>query len=75
MLSKEVAARIYKTGIEAGDKLKGKLPPLPDHPNRNSYAHVWREVKNIMGRSYNECEDSDEEKILEIIRETVANPR
>ena len=75
MLSKEVAARIYKVGVAAGDELKGKLPPLPDHPVRNSYAHVWREVKHAMGKSYLECEDSDEERILDLIRETVKNPR
>ena len=75
MLSKEVAARIYKFAIEAGDELKGKLPLHPDHPVRNSYAHVWREVKHTMGKTYLECEDSDEEKILSVIRETVKNPR
>ena len=75
MLSQEVAARIRAAAADAGKSLDGKLPPLPDHPVRNPYAHIWREVKNRMGVSYNQCSDEDEQKILDIIRETAENPR
>ena len=75
MLSQEVASRIRVAAAEAGKNLQGKLPPLPDHPERNPFAHVWREVKNRMGKSYNQCDDTDEQLILDIIRETAENPR
>ena len=75
MLSTEVACRIRVAAAEAGKSLVGKLPPHPDHPDRNPYAHVWREVKNRMGKSYNQCDDADEQAILDVIRETAENPR
>lgn len=52
---------------EAGDYLKGKLPDLAAHPERNPYAHLWRSIKEQMGRTYSECDDSDVPKILGIV--------
>ncbi len=52
---------------EAGDHLKGKLPDLAAHPERNPYAHLWRSVKEQMGRTYSECDDADVSKILGIV--------
>lgn len=53
---------------EAGDYLKGKLPDHPDHDRRNSYAHVWRAIKEEMGRTYSDCADEDLPRILEIVK-------
>lgn len=52
---------------EAGDYLKGKLPDLAAHPERNPYAHLWRSIKEQMGKTYSECDDVDLPKILEIV--------
>lgn len=52
---------------EAGDFLKGKLPVLPEHSVRNSYAHIWCSIKEQMGKSYSLCSDEDVPTILSII--------
>jgi hypothetical protein len=52
---------------EAGDYLKDKLPTLPQHQVRNSYAHLWRSIKEKMGKTYSECDDADLPHILSIV--------
>lgn len=74
-MSPENCKRIQEAAAKAGDELKDKLPPLPDFPIRNSYAHVWREIKQAFGKTYKECEDSQVDEILELIETTRLNPR
>jgi hypothetical protein len=75
-MTPENRKRIQEAAGKAGDELKGKLPPLPDHPDRNSYAHVWREIKQKFNvASYKECDDTQVEEILALIEETRLNPR
>jgi hypothetical protein len=57
-----------------GDELKGKLPPLPDHPERNSYAHVWRSIKEKFGASYKELSDEQVPEIVEFLEYVRNNP-
>lgn len=52
---------------EAGDYLKDKLPALPQHQVRNSYAHLWRSIKEKMGKTYGDCNDDDLSVILAIV--------
>lgn len=59
---------------EAGDYLKNKLPEHPAHASRNSYAHLWRGIKEEMGQSYKDCLDEDLTKILSIIKHLRDNP-
>ena len=66
-MSPENAKRVREAAAIAGDELKGRLPPLHDHPVRNSYAHVWREIK--------ECDDDQVEEMLVLIAEVRLNPR
>jgi hypothetical protein len=70
MLSKEVSVRIRDAVAIAGKYLESRLAPTAEHPTRNSYAHVWRMIKEEMGHSYKDCNDSDEQKIIEIIRKS-----
>jgi hypothetical protein len=72
-LSKENITLIRETVNAAGDLLKGKLRPLPDIPNRNSYAHVWKAIKEKLGMSYKDASDADVPQMLEIINEAVAD--
>ena len=74
-MSPENMKRVRDAAAMAGDELKGKLPPLPDFPVRNSYAHVWREIKNRFSKTYKECDDSQVDEILTLIEETRMNPR
>jgi len=74
-MNPENRKRIQEAAGKAGDDLKGKLPPLPDFPERNSYAHVWREIKQKFGKTYKECDDSQADEILALIEETRVNPR
>ena len=74
-MSPENAKRVREAAAIAGDELKGRLPPLHDHPVRNSYAHVWREIKEHFGKTYKECDDDQVEEMLVLIAEVRLNPR
>jgi hypothetical protein len=74
-MSPENQKRIQEAVAKAGDELKGKLPPLHDFPNRNSYAHVWREIKEAFGKTYKECTDDQVDEILAVIETTRLNPK
>ena len=74
MLSKETSKKIREAVTLGGKALDGRLPPKPGLINRNPYAHIWREIKQKMGKSYKDCDDEDEEKILDIVRNLVENP-
>ena len=74
-MSPEVQKIIYEAAIKAGDELNGKLPPHRFNPKgRNSYAHVFERIKSKMGKSYKECDDSDAERILNLIEYYANNP-
>jgi len=74
-MSPENSKLIYKAAIKAGDILKGKLPASHMHPNgRNSHAHVFERLKNKLGMSYKECDDSETGNILRFIFNCSNNP-
>lgn len=52
-----------------GDDLKGMLPPTEEIPNRNAYAHIWREIKQKYGASYKDLDDSLYDDIVIFISE------
>lgn len=61
--------KIVRSEVNAlGDELKGVLPPHPDHPERNPYAHIWRTIKEKYGVSYKELGDDRVDEILALIR-------
>ncbi len=74
MLSNEVRDRIREAVALGGKVLEPQLVPNHAHPVRNPYAHLWREIKKEMGKSYLECDDADEKKIIEVINHYVNNP-
>ena len=74
-MSPKVQKIILDAARQAGDELKGRLPPHPKHPKgRNSYAHIFERIRSRMGKSYKECDDSDAQKILDIIEYYTNNP-
>ena len=73
-LSKEAVQMVREAAKEAGDHLKGKLPPCPFLKERNSYAHVWERLKTRLGKSYKDCDDEDLLRILELIQWYRNNP-
>lgn len=68
MMSPENLKRVQEAVREAGDHLSDRLVPTVEHPERNSYAHTWKCIKEKMGKSYKECDDSDLETILGIVK-------
>lgn len=74
-MNSENEAKIRALASAIGDELKGKLPPLPDHPERNSYAHVWRSIKEHFGASYKELSDEQVPEILNLLADVRSNPR
>jgi hypothetical protein len=73
-MNDENAKLVREAVKEAGDFLQDKLPPHPSHAKRNAYAHLWRAIKEEMGRSYKDCENSDLPAILAIIKRLRDNP-
>ncbi len=60
--------KIIQEAVSAtGDFLKDKLPKLESHQERNPYAHLWRSIRDKMGRTYSACDDYELETILKII--------
>ncbi len=73
-LSPENIQIIRERAREAGDHLKGRLPPCKFLKVRNSYAHIFERLKSRLGRSYRDCEDSEMPRILELIEWYRNNP-
>ena len=73
-LSPENIQIIRERAREAGDHLKGRLPPCKFLKARNSYAHIFERLKSRLGRSYRDCEDSEMPRILELIEWYRNNP-
>lgn len=73
-LSKENLEIVRLAAREAGDHLKGKLPPCKFLKERNSHAHVWERLKSRLGRSYKDCDDDQVGEILRLIEYYRNNP-
>lgn len=73
-LSAENIELVREKAREAGDHLKGKLPPCKFLKVRNSYAHVFERLKSRLGRSYRDCDDDEVPRILELIEWYRNNP-
>ena len=73
-MSPENMSIIRAAAKDAGDHLKGKLPPCKFLKERNSYAHIWERLKSRLGRSYKDCEDSQAPEILRMIEWYKNNP-
>jgi hypothetical protein len=73
-LSPENIQIIRERAREAGDHLKGRLPPCKFLKVRNSYAHIFERLKSRLGRSYRDCDDSEMPRILELIEWYRNNP-
>ena len=56
--------------IEAAEKLKGKLPDHPRHPDgRNPYAHIWKVLKSATGGiSYKNLPDEAFDDVMILIQ-------
>ena len=60
--------KIYKMIINKGEELKGKLAYDPSHPKgRNSYAHIFQQIKKEFGVSYKNISNEDLEKLKHFI--------
>lgn len=73
-LSLENIGIIRIAAKDAGDHLKGKLPPCKFLKERNSYAHIWERLKSRLGKSYKDCDDSQVPEILKMIEWYKNNP-
>jgi len=69
-MSTEKQKIIRQRILEAAEKLEGKLPDHPQHPNgRNPYAHIPKVIKDAAGGvSYKDLPDEDFDVIMELIR-------
>ena len=74
-LSNESLIRIRESIKESGDYLRDKLPSSPGRPVRNSHAHLWERLRyHLGGMSYKDCDDTDVEGMLDIIKWYRDNP-
>jgi hypothetical protein len=67
-MTPENKQRIKDAAKDAGDFLNGKLIDIPNLPKRNSWAHIWKCIKDEMGLSYKDCDNDQVEQILKIIK-------
>lgn len=62
--------KIIREAVDlCANEIKDILKPIPGHLDRNPWAHIYREIKSQMGKSYTDCDDSDILVILEIIKQ------
>lgn len=73
-MSTDNTKRIQDAVKEAGLHLEGKLPEHPGLAKRNSYAHLWKAIKDKMGKSYKDCTDAQVDEILSLIAWHRENP-
>lgn len=73
-LSNKQAKLIQEAVGLAGKELEIKLRPLPGRSKRNPYAHLYKAIKDTMGRSYKDCEDFEVQQIMDIIEFYTNNP-
>ena len=60
--------KIWRLIQNSGDKLVGKLPEHPNHPNgRNPYAHVALKVKMHFGRSYKDIANEKYQEVVDFL--------
>lgn len=52
-----------------GKELEGKLPDAPGLLKRNSYAHLWKSIKEHFGASYRNLRDDDVDLVLAFLEE------
>lgn len=73
-MTPENKKRIQDAVALAGKDLERKLKPLPEIPNRNGYAHLWKAIKTKFGKTYSQCDDSQVDEILQLIEWCRQNP-
>ena len=74
-MSPENKKKLWQEILQAGEVLKGKLPPNPSHPKgRNPYAHVALEVRNHFGMTYKDIPDEKFNDIINYLEEIKSNP-
>ena len=73
-MTPENKKRVQEAVALAGKALEGRLKPIPEIPNRNPYAHLWKEIKLFFGHSYAQCDDSQVDEILHVITWAERNP-
>jgi len=73
-MTPENKKRVQEAVALAGKDLEGRLKPVPEIPNRNPYAHLWKEIKLFYGHSYTQCTDDQVNEILSIIEWARENP-
>ena len=67
--------KLWQEILQAGEVLKGKLPPNPSHPKgRNPYAHVSSCIKAKFGLSYKEIHDNQYKEVVSYISFLKENP-
>lgn len=61
--------------LSSGEKLVGKLPPSPRHPQgRNPYAHLALCVRNKYGQSYKDIPDEKIDEVYAYLDYLVTHP-
>lgn len=73
-LSKENRDIVVKLVGEVGEEIKSKILPTVEIPNRNAFAHIWKHIKQALGKSYKEADDEEMPRILELIEWVRSNP-
>ena len=75
-MHEQLAKTLWEEIQRAGDRLQGKLPDSPRHPQgRNPYAHIAICIKSRFGASYRDIPDEKYDQVLSFIEYLVNNPK
>ncbi len=67
-MSPDNKKKLWQEILKAGEALKYKLPPSPNHPKgRNPYAHVASCIKSKFGFSYKDLDDNKYKEVKKYI--------
>ena len=74
-MSPENKKELWQQIVEAGEVLKGRLPPSNRHPKgRNPYAHVAICIKTKFNSSYKDIPDEKYNEVINFIEFLKQNP-
>ena len=72
-MNDENKRRVQESVAQVGKELEGKLPTIEGLLKRNSYAHIWKSIKDRFGMSYKNLDDAYVDAVLEHVEKCISD--
>jgi hypothetical protein len=66
-MNKQLLKQINNLVKKRADEIQPRLPPLPGHPQRIAYAHLYKEIVLRFGRPVAELGDGRYDEVVKLI--------